>query len=499
MKLLKNALVTLFSAVVLIMLIIVGLTRYIDRDKIKTQITQQINALTHKSSIIRGDLTWQLFPKPALKLSQIQIGDDHVENYQASIDTLSLNFKPLSLLKGAFIVDELSIDGLNLKLDSRHSAFEKPFKNQTTKPTLDKEYQIKKIALNHSQIILSGEHPTVIKNIQLSIEQFNLKKQPVAIQIKAKLANNEHNPSIKTSLYFAGKLVLPQYPLDQLVQALPEMSIEGQLQLSNVLFNQLKIPQINSTIKTTKDQIRFNPLTMTLYNGESIGTMSYYPAQKLLSLNQTATNLDGEAFLSALLGYKVLSGTLDYSVHAELPINTNKLNLYNALGTVTLKDGILYNLDMNQLLNQMKIKATHILDSAATKSKSNPDWDSGSYHQGNTAFQLAHFKYQLQKDQLSSDSLLVQTKQFQIEGKGQVNLQNHELYSKLTIMLFDEADSFLLKIQKILGGSFPLAVSGTVEHPNITPDFQTANPLIGQLILKTKLEKPLQLIKDLVH
>ena len=48
------------------------------------------------------------------------------------------------------------------------------------------------------------------------------------------------------------------------------------------------------------------------------------------------------------------------------------------------------------------------------------------------------------------------------------------------------------KIQSLVGGYFPLALSGTLEHPNVSPDFKNIGPLLGQLLTNPNLKKPLK-------
>ena len=318
------------------------------------------------------------------------------------------------------------------------------------------------------------------------------------MQIKAKLTEFSSNPLIKANINFKGRLSLTPELLSQFPNGINQSTSEGQLLLQNVLLNQLAIKKISATIKTNKQSIQFNPLTLSLYDGESIGNMDYNYSDKQLSLNQTATNLNGKLIMTTILGHDMVSGNLDYSIHAIIPVEQTSITNISGKGSITIKNGEFYNINLEQLLNSLKDKLSNLIpDKSLNLGKIQQqltEWDSNKFTQGNTPFKLASIQYQFSNGVLSSDSILLQTDKLQVKGQGSLNLSNYELNSKLQAST-NNTDPAMQKIQQILGGYLPLVVSGTLEQPKVLPDFKQITPLLGSLI-KSNIEKPVNEIRN---
>lgn len=506
MKLLGKSLLALFFLILFAFVTLWILAKNIKPETIKNLVSNQITALTHKKSQINGDIFWQVFPRPGLKFSKIQIGDEKIrEDYFLSIDTLLLNLQITPLLKGNFVFGEINIDGLKLQINkdipqAKKSTDESSAKNNEVS---SHQFAIQNLVLNHGQIsIHKNGHSTVFKNVQIGIEQFNTEKLPFPVQIKARLTQADPIPIAKANINFKGRLILASSLLNEIQKELVHSSIEGQLNIQNILLNQFAISKLNSTIKPNKNGISFNPLTLSLYNGESIGDMDYTFANHQIAFNQTATNLDGKLFMTALLGREAISGNLDYSIHATVPLDEAGLGHISGKGNITLKDGEIYNINLNQLIANLKEQLNNLRSGKTEhlkKSLQLSDWDPSKSDKGNTPFKLANIQYQIHNQQLISDSLLLQTDKLQVSGDGSVHLANHELSAKLKASLNNNStDSSLQKMQAALGGYFPLDVSGTLEHPIVLPDLKMINPLLSQLFITTTLEKPIKKLEGTI-
>ncbi|HAT8179820.1 TPA: AsmA family protein [Legionella pneumophila] len=513
MKLLGKILLAFTALMFFVSVTLWILAKNIKPETIKQLVSNKITAITHKQSHIDGTISWQLFPRPGLKFTKIHIGDDNLkDNYSLLIDTLLLNLKITPLLRGNFVFSEINIDGpklfINQQNNDKLNFFEKIVNQYNPAKLSNEQFAIQKLLLSHGQITLNNEgHSTVLKNIQIGAEQFNLKNSPFAVQIKAKLTDAAFLQIAKANINFKGRVSLAPSIIDELNSGISKSSIEGQLQIQNILLNQFAIKKIDTTLKTHKRDIQFKPLTLSLYNGESIGDMNYVIATKQLLLNQTATNLDGKQLITSLLKHQAISGNLDYSIHASIPLKTLSVESLVSKGTVTLKDGEVYNINLDQLLNNLKIKLNSLITETPDSIKKltqSVDWDQNKNTQGNTKFKLANFKFQLQNGTISSDSFLLQTDKLQVNGEGRINLLNQEINSNIKATLNDNnTDNTLQKIQQALGGYFPLVVSGTVEHPTVLPDFKTISPVLNSLAIKSALTKPLKAIqkplKELIH
>lgn len=507
MKLLGKSLLAVFSLILFAFVTLYILAKNIKPETIKNLVSKQITALTHKKSMINGDIFWQVFPRPGLKFSKIQIGDEkRREDYYLSVDTLLLNLQITPLLKGDFVFSEINIDGLKLHINK-----DVPRAKQSTDESSAKrnepsshQFAIQNLALNHGQIYIHNNgRSTVLKNVQVGIEQFNTTKLPFPVQVKAKLIQAEYMAIARANINFKGRLTLSPSLTSEIQEGLLTSSIEGQLSVQDILLNQFAISRLNSTIKPYKNGITFNPLTLSLYDGESIGDMDYSFTNKQIAFNQTATNLDGKKFMTALLGREAISGNLDYSIHATVPLEGAGLENISGKGNLTLKDGDIYNINLNQLIAHLKEllnnfgrgKAEHL-----KKSLQLSDWDSSKSEKGNTPFKLATIQYQVHNKQLITDSILLQTDKLQVSGEGTVHLSTHELNGKLKATLNNNStDISLQKIQQNLGGYFPFNLSGTLEHPLVLPDLKLINPLLSQLLIKKAVKQPIKKLEGVIN
>ena len=497
MKYLGKIVIAFISLIILASVSLWFFTKNIQPETIKRFVSQQISAMTQKESRIDGAISWQFFPNPSLKIEKIEIGSTkEKENYHEVINSLVFNVKLSNLLKGSLLFDELAIDGLQLEVNPNVSKVVLTPTKQSTAPksVSHNEFAIQKVTLTRSQIALQrNNEETLLKNVQLAIEDFNLQSHSFPIQIKTRLTKLNNNTNIKANIAFTGRLNLDDSVINNLMKGTAIPSVEGQLLLWNIAFNQMHIDKINSTIKSNKDNLAFNPFTASLYDGEAVGTMNYALNTHQISINQTATNLDGKELLTALLGHSLLSGTMDYSIHASFPSSMVSLKSFTGAGQLTLKDGRLNGLNVDEVLNQLKGKLTQALNGNLQDLTSLNDLNKAQFTEGNTDFKLASLEYQLNNEQFSTNSLLIQTEKLQVKGDGSINLNNHVMNSKLQVTI-NNNDAAMQKIQSLVGGFFPIALSGTIEHPNMQPDFKTFSPLYSQLLTSPNLQKPLKLL-----
>ncbi len=514
MKLLGKIVLTLLSLLLVTSIILWVLAKNINPETIKKLVGNQITTLTHKQSHIDGAISWQLFPRPGLKFSNIIIGDAQLnEEYSLAIDTMFLNLKITPLLGGKFVFSEVSIDGLNAQVNLNVTQPAKSIVQnsnpQNNKSNYGEQFAIERLLVSHGQIIINNKgHSTVFKNLQMGVEQFNFKNVPFTVQVKTKLTEYSSNPLIKANINFKGRLNLAPSIFNQLQNGITQSAAEGQILLQNISLNQFAIKKVSATLKTNKESIQFNPLTFSLYNGESIGNMNYAIATKQFSLNQTATNLNGKQLMAVFLGHEIISGGLDYSIHAIIPLENPNIGTISGTGTISIKDGEIYNFNLEQMLNNIKEKLKSITSNKQPGIKNAleqlTNWDISSSNQGNTVFKLASMQYQFQNGMLSTESILLQTDKLQVKGNGTLNLLNYELNSKLQVSVnTNNAEPAMLTIQEILGGYFPLVISGTLEQPKALPDFRAMTPRLGQQLMNTNIDKPINQIrnrlKDLIH
>lgn len=498
MKFLKKTLIILFVILFLAAAALWILAQSTNPETIKNIVTNQLTAATNKKSTITGSLGWQIFPAPAIKITQISLGEkDKDEDYFISVNKLLLSVKIAPLLRGKLVFSDLTLDGATIDINLDPGKKSNPIQPVILKSDQEKsgmQFHIERFLLAHGQMNIHTDGQTLhFKNLKMGIEQFNLRNMPFALQLKAQLSTNLSNKSMKSQISYNGHMSLQ----DRFFKQFPNNSwpkLDGQLQLKNIQINALLVDSINTNIKTTPEKIYFSPLAISLYGGESVGDMHYSHDNKKLYINQTATNLDGKSLMTALINHERIQGNLDYSIQAEIPLNKLELANLTGKGSLTLKDGSLNKISLAELIEDMNTMLSGVLrNESATSTKKLLDpqnFDSSKYAKNNTPFKFVSIQYLLDRAHLVSESLILQTDTLQIKGEGSLNLANQNIQSRLqvTVSSADEKNP-VQSVQKVLGGSFPVILQGTLENPSIEPDVSILNYLLNNISMKQKLVK----------
>ncbi|WP_028374394.1 AsmA family protein [Legionella lansingensis] len=505
MKFLKRLVFTFSALVIIASLILWTLSKSIRPEIVKDYINAQLTALTHQNSKIEGDISWQIFPRPAIRVIDVQIGEQDKSYYAVKLDNLLFNLKITPLLRGKLVFSELNANGfqVNINPDAQLPVkFKKSLSSeQTQNHHVAEQFAIERVLLSHGQIILKqNQQITTLSNLQIGAEQFNLKKIPFPIQLKTQLAIISENKTLaKVQVNFKGSTALSTSLFNNPLLALQNTPLNGQLSLQDLKVKQIKISKVSANVKTKTGVFSLNPLTVSLYNGESVGDLAYEFASGKLTLNQTATNLNANKLLHDLLKKKLFKGSLDFSLHSQA--NVQRSNWHESIlgkGSLTIKDGELESINLDRVIDETSKKINQLL--SGKKDQVNDvlqlsQFDDPSFFRGNTAFKLLTFQYTLQNGKLQSDSLVLQTDRLQLKGDGELNLSddslNSHLFAKVSL-----TDPEVDKIQQLLGGNFPLLVKGTLKAPIVLPNLGVINPILSKFWLKETLAKPVKQIHN---
>lgn len=511
MKVLKNLVMAVLAIIIIAFLATWILSKSINPETMKNLISHQISTLTHKPCQIKGAFSWQLLPRPGVKFTEIDIGNPKdKDNYALSIHNLLFNLQLSPLFRGQLVFSEMAIDGFKLSLNPeirQANDHSQPGKEPSKMaPKVLGRFAMKRFTLSHGEIEVNNKGKQLVaKNLQLVLEQFNLFQEPFPIQIKSKILIQEKSSHLQTSLNFKGRLSLsPQILTYSQGKPLP-MNLEGQLSLQDSQLNNLKIDKVNANIKTNEGSLVFNPLTLGLYSGESVGALDVQLSSMRLNLNQTASNLNGGDLMQDLTGHNLISGKMDYSINLSLPLDNPSLDQFEGKGHLSLKDGLLLGVNFNQLIDDLKKSMDNLLsDSLGDKQKglSANQFSFSQYNQGSTPFKLASIQYHLSQGNLLSDALILQTDKIQITGDASLNMLDYALRSQLQATVSSD-NANLQKVQQLLGGSFPISVSGTLDRPIIVPNLKLINPVLSRLFIKKVIDKPIKILgnqlKTILH
>ncbi|CDZ78124.1 putative assembly protein [Legionella massiliensis] len=503
MKLLKRLLATLLLTIIMTTVILWALAKSVNPEVVKAYVSTQLANLTHQNSKVEGDISWHVFPRPGIKITNIQIGDEsNSSNYSVRLENLFFNLKITPLLGGKFVFNEFNVDGFKININPDSSTVSDKVNNASTssenaKSSFAQQFAIERFLLSRGQInIIKDQRKITLSGLQIGAEQFNLQKRLFPLQFKNNIELVDGKEKIlKAHINFKGSTSLSPELFKAPLTALQNTPLDGQLSIQNVKIKKFKVTKISAHTKTKPGILFLNPLTITLYDGESVGDLNYEFATSKLIVNQTATNVDSSKFFQDLVDKTLFSGSLDFSIHAQTNLQSaNWHERTSGNGSVTIKDGVLQTINLDKVVEQTSAQINHLLFGQKTEKEhilelgqfNNPE-----FFKGGTNFKLLTCQYQLKDEKLESNSLVLQTDKLQLKGDGTLNLSDEKidsrLYAKATI-----TDSGIDKIQQLLGGSFPVQITGTLTEPSVSPDIQKINPMLAKLWIKSTLSKPVK-------
>ena len=512
MKLFKNTLIALVTLVLLTGIAIFLLTKNITPSAIKNIINKELTSITTQNTHIDGEIVWQLFPRPGIKVTQIHVGEeDNKSKYNLYIDNILFNVQITPLLRGHLVFNELKVDGLKITIHpeaqtsvttSMATVSQETNAHRQSEP-MSAQFAINSFLLTRGQLIIIQPHGKIsLTNLQIGAKELNLKNEFFPLQIRTSVAASIADNNIKTTLNYKGRIRLAPSTLAKPLMALQHVAIDGQLSAQNSHINQFKIAKISSNAISKSGAIVLNPLNFSLYAGQSVGDLKYHIATNKLSINQTATSLDAAQLFNDLSAKNVVKGNLDVSVHATTNLADNHWqNNLQGNGSLTMKDGTLNFIDLNKLIDEM-INKIHELPSQVKKDINQvPElvlFAANATQEGSTKFQLLSTQYRLMNGKLINDSILLQTDKLQLKGNSQLDMVTNTLDGTLFAKIITK-DNTIDSIQQLLGGSFPLKLSGTFARPMILPNVNEINPIIAKYILQKSFEKPIKQLKQQIE
>ena len=496
-------------------LIVWILSKTIQPETVRDYLNTQLGSFTSQKIAIKGAVSWQLFPRPAIKISNISAGNDVLNSpYFLHIDDLLFNVKITPLLHGKLVFSELKIDGLNAKLDA--NLVSKVKQSATTEihpapigPTQG-QFAIEQLMLSHSTITLvKDKQELVLKHLQVGANQFNLLQKGFPFQLKTELTLKTPEAQLAhAQINFSGNSLINKHNKKNSISAAwNETGFEGQLSITDAKIGSIAVDSLNANTRYKNNTIHLNPMAMTLYHGEAIGDIDYNANNQTLTINQTATNLNASALFEAVLNKKLGKGSLDVSLHSLTMLQHESWpNNTQAKGYLTLRDGALISFNLNQLIDTISDKINQLFQSKPNQSPQNKttnpfqikQFDDPSLLQGDTPLKQLSMTYSLNNGNLTCDPILLQTERLELKGHSVVNLTTKQLHGQLNAQVVfnnDKADN----IQKILNGSFPLNLGGSLTEPTLSPDLAQINTQLTKEWLKKTLKTPVNLLKNQVN
>ena len=488
------------------------LSKIIKPETIRDYLNSQLTLLTSQRILIDGEVNWKLLPRPAIQISHITTGENKTDSpYSLRVDNLLLNLKIAPLLHGQFVFNEIKIDGLKARVNTNlFSIINQRIDAAKIFPVNSEaqgQFAIEEFMLNHGSITLvKNDYELLLDKVQFGTKNFNLLRHPFPLQLKAELTLSIPQEKLITAqISFNGKTSPhPNKNILTAPQSIAHTAIKGQLVVSHAKVGPITLDNINANTLFKEGIIRLNPVTMGLYQGEAIGDLSYDLINQIITINQTASNLDASALFNTLLGKKLIKGNMDVTLHTQtkLAVDIWPKNTQGN-GSITIRNGAILSFNINRVIDEISNKINGLLtekQDASTSNSDNPDakfqiqqFDDPAIYKGNTPLKLLTINFNMANGDLKNTPIRIQTERLDLTGQNIVNLTTNTLTGQLDAKVVfndDKADG----IQQLLGGHFPLIIGGSISQPTIMPDLAQINSQLRKDWLKKTLKKPAEVI-----
>lgn len=551
--------ITFIGAIILLGLVsLIGLVVFVNPNELKPQISQAVTQFTGRQLQLGGDIQWSIFPWLGLQLNNARLTNTpgFGNNPFAQIKKLDIQVRLLPLLHKQLEIGKLQINGLTLyllknangqvnwegplsvsKKTPRHSENSyldslKPIGFIVTGLRIrdghiiyndqekNKRLEITGLQLNSANLAINKSTPFDI--------QFNLTANSPTVNAAVKLRstillstgrNHLNFDHLKLTIFLKG----PNYPkgelplslkgnididlnnedliADQLVAIVNQIKLTGHITGQHVLTHpsfsghlsspqikagKLTFQQINLGVHFKNKLLTLNPINAQFYQGHYQGnaTVNLNPSVPLITVQNQLNQINTAPLFQDLINNSQLqlSGVATLNLNLSTQGNTADTltkNL-NGQGHFNLDQGALKGINLSYWVALGKALLKHEVAPKNTGSDTPFDQFNGSFtiHQG----------------VLSNDDLIIRSGRLRVNGKGVLNLPLQQI-------------NYELQAQPILadaspeGIAIPIRISGSLQHPSISPILDQLSIDIIKEKLKGKLGDTLKKLdlKKLFH
>jgi uncharacterized protein involved in outer membrane biogenesis len=481
------------------------LSRAVNPYLLRDYVTVQLSTLTSQPSQINGSIHWQLLPHPAIKISNIHIGDDNKKtDYSMRLDNMLFNLKIAPLFRGKIVFNEIAVDGFQLRINPSSSPeISKSSNSNTQNNTVNDQFEIERLLLSRGKVtLIQNDDQYQFTDLQIGAENLNQQTNSIPFQLKSNMEYlNNKKALAKAHIQFKGRTTLSKSLFKEHANDLKSSLITGQLLIKNANLGKFKLTRLNANTSLKQGILQLNPLSITLYQGQSIGDLRYDLAEKALQINQTASAINSNLLTRDLFNKALLKGKLDLSLHAHADLTKGSWqDISRGQGNISIRDGSLESIDLNQVVKLTSSKINNLLLSSPPELKvilENPADAEPPSFKGKTPFKLLSIPFQLEQTNWHSDAMLLQTETLQIKGDAHLNLTNDQVDGHLQAVVIGNDDK-LNEVQTMLGGNFPFLIKNNLIKPIVLPDLNKINSLLTKAWLNKTLTKPIKTISSRV-
>ena len=226
MKLLRRLRYLLYAAAGLLLLAIVaaaGLLAFFDPNPLKPQIELAAQKALQRNLRLHGDIRLALYPSLGISLGKASLSEHSNDRVFASLESAHISVAVLPLLRGAFVVDEIGIDGLRASVvrrkdgttniddllrrrpDKGNNEAQSVAADSAAKEPRRAVFDISRMRIEHASLAYRDEASTQ----ELAVSDLSLRTGRIASDLPGRLrisaVLNGRNPNVNAKLEIAGE------------------------------------------------------------------------------------------------------------------------------------------------------------------------------------------------------------------------------------------------------------------------------------------------------
>lgn len=246
------------------------------------------------------------------------------------------------------------------------------------------------------------------------------------------------------------------------VSSLVDLNLKGRVRIGQLGFDGLKLSDTDITVSAEKGKIRFEPLSLSLYRGESRGWIRLDASGNLLrmEIRQKLVNVDMGALLTDFADVQNLAGTMNLSLDGSSTGNSGDALMRNLAADLSfaMDKGVYRGMDV-----WYEIRRAH-----AVLRRTPPPTRTGAEETPIDSLQLTG---KLGNGKFTSDTLIAEIPFLRVSGKATVGVQARTLASELEALVHEKpvfADGTgLAELENV---RIPFTVNGPVADPKVRVD-----------------------------
>ena len=520
-KMIKISIISIISIIVIISLLLIILVNFVNPNQFKPAIVKSVDITTGRHLLLDGNISWKIYPRIGLNINKFSLSNPVGFTQQNFIsgNSMYVSVDLWPLLNKNIIVNNITIDGLNLELIKQHGMNNWTFNSSQSEPSAIESNTSSpsplSLELNHFSLTNANiKYSDLDKNIYKKLENFKfivdtefggtIKFDQLLDKLELHKVNINFNDDLNGKINldvvnlnnpsYSGDISTNQFSLNKMVDSL------GMSKLPIVnpnIFNKVAFSAnfAGGSNFINLSQIKFN-LTDSILNGD-INITSFKPL--MLNNNITLSQVDISDFIN-VNGFKIPLRQI--KLNGNIMTNGNNIATLNAKQNLQIQNITLLGISLDQLVQKLDgiiNKTGHLGDGDISTIVSNSAQVVQSVHKmqeevkntlkpsshdllQKTNLGTLHANLNLKNGVANSSSFSLNGSNTIITGSGQVDLNKNNLnYVVQSKLLVSGINPIFKKMV------FPSRLSGAINDINVAMDWASIQKqLISYIIDNNK-------------